>query len=310
MRNQKHIHQPDGFVKLKGCVSVPYRYRSAQGTLTFYWCFVAYVPSHILCQTAERRGLGFSNSVLREDPEALPLHFVLSVTHQLLPRNAIAFSNIHGQSHMKITTWGSKCLLSAPVTVRCLSEPHRCHYSSKTSRVGDIASILNRQQGQTGCWVSVKNAPYSAPLNSGISTSYPVPGGGTGMVSLSLQNFPCLCRAGDRPHVQRDFSHAGREGQLFCGDGPVPWGWTHAVGTDPCRGDASQPASSSRAPAPSAASDETGLAFNATRKTLLRTKAWFELLTQDLPTARGAGPRRGDPGGLCPATGGGKPRCL
>lgn len=55
--------------------------------------------------------------------------------------------------------------------------------------------------------------------------------GGTRMVSLSLQNFPCLCRAGDRPHVQRDFAHVGREGQLFRGDGPMPWGRTRAVGT-------------------------------------------------------------------------------
>lgn len=213
-------------------MSVPCWYRSAQGSLTFYWCFVAYVPSHILCQThvAEGRGLGFSNSVLGEDPEALPLHFVLSVTHQLLLRNAIAFSNIHGQSHMKITTWGSKCLLSTPVTGRCLFEPHRHHYSSKTSRVGDTTSILNSQQGQTGCWVSMKNTPYSAPLNSGISTSYPVPGGGLGWFPFLFKISPaCVALGTDR--TCRGILHTRAERVSYSvgtdpchGDGPAPWG--------------------------------------------------------------------------------------
>lgn len=171
-----------------------------------------------------------------------------------------------------------------------LFEPRRLHYSSITIRVDDIILISNglpaRKERLLGlrekCLVS------SASLSSGISKSYSVPWVGTRIFLLSLQNFSCLCSVMRTDHMFGRALHMWAERVSY------------SLGMDPCLGHISQPGSSSQVPAPSAASDETELAFNATRKTVLLTKARFELLTQDFPTAHAASacPGCSDPRGF------------
>lgn len=133
----------------------------------------------------------------------------------------------------------------------------------------------------------------SASPNSGISKSYPVPWVGARTFFLSLQDFSCFCSVMRTDQMLRRIFHTWAERVSY------------SLGMDPCLGHTSEPGSSSQVPAPSVASDETELAFNATRKKLLLTKARFELLTQDLPTARAASacPRRSDPRGFLPGHG-------
>lgn len=69
IRSQKHIPQPDGFIKLKGWVSIP-----TDTVVNFTGVFIASIPLQAtfcvnsVTHLAERRGLGLSNSVSIEDP--------------------------------------------------------------------------------------------------------------------------------------------------------------------------------------------------------------------------------------------------